>query len=153
MATPLTTVVFGVSVVAIVAGSFWERIDGLAGRFRSVVALSVVGGALALAATLAGSVLFSGRLFQYGLVLRLPALVALFSFVPAGYAVRRGNDRLGVLVAALGVGAALALAAPLTDPYSPFRLGTRLLFATVSALASVAVGLPFFVVGRSLAGE
>jgi hypothetical protein len=152
-AGPLVALLFGVCSVAVIAGVLWMELGPPDLTFRRVVAVSLGGVALATVTTLAGSVLFSGRLFQYGLVARLPTLVALFAFVPAGYAVQRGHLWRGALTAAAGVGVALGLAVPLTTTYSPFRLGTRIVVATASALALAVVGLPLLAVGARLARE
>jgi hypothetical protein len=96
-------------------------------------------------------VLFFGRVYWFGLGPRLPTLVALFALVPAGYAVRRGARRRGVVTAVAGVTAALALTVPLTARLWPFTLVQQLIFAVVAALALIPVGLPFLVVGSVLA--
>jgi hypothetical protein len=142
---------FGVSVVAVTAGFVWSRAGTARVTFWRVAVLALVGAGMATVATLAGSVLFSGRVYWFGLASRLPTLLALFALVPAGYAVRRGARRRGVLTAVTGVIVALALTVPLTARLWPFTLAQRLVFAVVSALALVAVGLPFLIVGSALA--
>lgn len=142
---------FGVCTVAIAAGLAWSRVNSAHPTFWRVAALALAGAGVATVGTLAGSVLFFGRVYWFGLGPRLPTLVALFALVPAGYAVRRGARRRGVVTAVAGVTAALALTVPLTARLWPFTLVQQLIFAVVAALALIPVGLPFLVIGSVLA--
>ena len=142
--------VFGVCVVATVAGLAWSRMTPALSFWR-VTAGAIVGSAVATVATLVGSLLFAGRIYWFGLDSRLPAVLALFALVPAGYASGSGATRRGILTAVTGVVVALSLTIPLTARLWPFTLAQRLTVAVATALVLVSLGIPFLLTGALLA--
>ncbi|WP_340101167.1 hypothetical protein [Salinibaculum salinum] len=145
------TLLFGVSVVALVAGLAWGRLSISRPTYLTTLAASICGLGVAAVATLAGSILFYGRVQWYGLGPRLPLLVALFALVPAGFATVRGARWISILTAGAGVTAALVATVPLTSQFWTFGLAYRLLFAVAGAVALAVIGVPFLVVGALIA--
>ncbi|WP_302080191.1 hypothetical protein [Salinibaculum rarum] len=147
------TLLLGVSVVAVVSGLAWARLSTLQLTYRTTLAASMCALGAAVVATLAGSILFYGRVQWYGLGPRLPLLVALFALVPAGFATVRGARWTAILTAGVGVIVALVATAPLTSQFWMFGLVARLLFAIAGAVSLAVLGVPFLVVGALAAGD
>ncbi len=145
------TLLFGVSVVALVAGLAWTQLSVFRPTYLTALGASICGLGIAAVATLVGSILFYGRVSWYGLGPRLPILVALFTLVPAGFATVRGSRRLAILTAGAGVTGALAATVPLTTQFWTAGLVYRLSFAMVDAVSIAVLGMPFLVVGSLIA--
>ena len=150
LARPLTATVFGVSVVAAVGGVAWSRLGTGGVTHRRVCGVAAVGACLGALSAAVGSVLFSGHL-PVSARSHLPLFLALFAFVPAGFALRRGHYRRGVSVAAAGVAVALVSVVPLTVNYWPMGPSRRVLVGTIGGLTLAAAGIPFLAVGGALA--
>ncbi|MFC7135195.1 MULTISPECIES: hypothetical protein [Salinibaculum] len=146
-------VLFGVSVTAVGLGAVLVGTGPVRWTYGRALAVAVLGAAVAAVAVAAGSVLFYGRVPWFGLGPRLALLTAVFAFLPAGFALRRGQRRLGVATAAAGVVLALGATTPLVDTYQVFGLGFRVVLALGDALWLAALGVPLLVVGAALAGS
>ncbi|WP_224269992.1 hypothetical protein [Haloprofundus salinisoli] len=116
--------------------------------FRTVLAGAALATCLAAAAAIGGAALFGAHGVTTALLSSLPFVVPAFALLPAGYAVGRGNRRLGI--ATLAFALPVMSWSPLTAPVAGMAL-LLVLLAGVYAVAIALLGAPLLLVGASLA--
>jgi len=118
--------------------------------YPALAGVAVGGLAVALLATVLGTLAVGTRGLTFAMWTSAWFLVPVFALLPAGYAVGTGRRRLGVGTAVLGFVLAVA---PTTTLYSPFYGFGVLVTALVLglAVAVTALGAPLFGVGFVLA--
>jgi len=147
---------FGVGTAYVMLGAGIQR-EGVRERasYRTLVGLAGVGAVVAGAITLGLAALASGS--TRWLAAGIPTLVPVFSLLPAGYALGRGNRRLCVATATVGFGVAALSVSPVVatgpfgGPYSGVAAVVLVLGTAVGSVISVAVvGAPLLVAGAVL---
>lgn len=139
---------FGVGIAYAMLGLGISRYGvGERASYRMLGCLAVAGAVVAGAVTFAFATLATGS--PRWLASGIPTLVPVFSLLPAGYALGRGNRRLAGGTAAVGFGVA---ALSVTPVVALGVLGRSFLgvAAVARALSVAVVGAPLLVVGATL---
>ncbi|WP_224332599.1 hypothetical protein [Haloprofundus halobius] len=120
--------------------------------FRTVLVGAAVATCLAAAAAIGGAALFDASGVTTALLSSLPFVVPAFALLPAGYAIGRGDRKLGVATATLAFALPVLSWSPLTTPVAGMSL-LLVLFTGVYAVALAVLGAPLLLVGASLARD
>jgi hypothetical protein len=116
--------------------------------FRTALVLAAVGLSLAVGTTVVAAPLFQGTGLLRSQTVALSFLVALFAFLPAGFALATRGRRAAVGIAVAGFVVALVQHVPLFTPtVSGASVG---LFAGLSIVVVVVCGLPLLLAGRTM---
>ncbi len=121
--------------------------------FRHVLAGAAVGTGIAVVAAMQAGSLFYGRVPWIGIRPRLPLFLAVFAFLPAGFAVGHGRRLRAGLTIAAGVAVSSVLTTPLATPVRVVPLAVQLLSAIGDSVGILVVGVPLLLFGTALAGK
>jgi len=142
---------FGSGLAFVLLGTILSRPSVRAHvTYRWLVSGAVIGALTAVGVAITGASLFGQNGVTLLLLTTLPFLGPVFTLLPTGYALGRGNRRLAITTAALGFVLAMLPLLPILP--SPFGLGLLFVFIATGYAAIIAVvGVPLLIVGASLA--
>jgi len=121
--------------------------------FRYVLAGAAVGTGVAVIAAMQAGSLFYGRVPWIGIRPRLPLFLAVFAFLPAGFAVGHGRRWRAGLTIATGVAVASVLTTPLATPVRVAPLAVQYLSAIADSVGILVFGVPLLLFGVVLAAK